>query len=547
MKKLFSISVFFLLLTLAIFPQPWQLQTTNVPSNAIAAPFSPVNDNICWASWSTSWSGPEYLNGYCRTTDGGTSWMCDTIPETEGGLIWGIEALDANTAYIAVETWALGGMQGIYKTTDGGTTWQKHQTAYVNSPLGPGYIHFFDSSNGVAFGEVNPSISCVEIYTTTNGGTDWNLVPPANIPPSTAAQEFMQPVEIAIYGDCIWVPNVSSSGPRFYKSTDRGYNWTAIDLPGTNQDYVMFPAFQDANTGLRVVWTYTPSYAIIEKTTDGGTTWNTIPGPYAGCVPLNVCYVPGTQSAYVITGCTNVNGYANGSAYTLDGGNTWTTLDNGNYCYTIFESASVGWGTDWTTNNFYKYVGPPLPLPVELTSFTATANHKEAILKWTTATELNNLGFELQRRSTENEFVTIGFVKGEGTTTSKKEYSYIDKELDNGKYSYRLKQIDFSGMYNYSDVIEVDVRSVDEYALEQNYPNPFNPTTTIGFGVLEKSNVRITILNSIGEEVATILNEERESGYYQVEFNAVNLPSGVYFYRLKAGNFVQTKKMILMK
>jgi photosystem II stability/assembly factor-like uncharacterized protein len=546
MKNLVILLFFFILLASTIFPQPWQLQITNIPSTATAFPFSPVNDNVCWASWATGWNSAEAINGYLRTTDGGTTWTGDTIAATENGMIWWIEALDANTAYIAVETWSAAGMQGIYKTTDGGATWQKHPAAYSSSGYGPGYIHFFDNNNGVAVGEVDPSTSCLEIYTTTNGGIDWNLVPSSNIPPSITT-EFMQPVEVAEVGDIIWVPTVSSNGPRFYKSTNKGYNWTLLDLPSTNQDYVMFPAFQDANTGLRVVWTYTPSYAIIEKTTDGGTTWNTIPGPYAGCIPLNVSYVPGTSSAYVITGCMNVNGYANGSAYTLDGGTTWTTLDNGNYCYTIFESASVGWGTDWTTNNFYKYVGPPLPLPVELTSFTATANHKEAVLKWSTATELNNNGFEVQRKIGEQEFATIGFVKGEGTTTSKKEYSYTDKNLDDGKYSYRLKQIDFSGKYNYSDVIEVDIRGVDEYALEQNYPNPFNPTTMIGFGVREKSNVRITILNSIGEELAVVLNEEKEPGYHQIEFNAAHLPSGVYFYRIQAGNFVQTKKMILMK
>ena len=546
MKKLFSISVFFLLLTLAIFPQPWQLQATNVPSNAIVAPFSPVNEDVCWASWSTSWYGPDYVNGYCRTTDGGTTWMCDTIPEIEGGLIWGIEALDANTAYIAVETWASGGMQGIYKTTDGGATWQKHPTAYVNSPLGPGYIHFFDSNNGVAFGEVNPSISCVEIYTTTNGGTDWNQVPPANIPPSTAAQEFMQPVEIAIYGDYIWVPTISSNGPRFYKSTDRGYNWTAIDLPGTNGDYIMFPAFQNASTGIRVVWRFSQSYYKLEKTTDGGDNWTEIPGgPFAGCIPLNISYVPGTADGYVITGCANVNGYSGGSAYTLDGGNTWNPLDNGNYCYTIFESVNVGWGTNWATNNFYKYVGSPLP--VELTSFTASSDSNQVLLKWTTASEVNNHGFEIQRSIDNNDFSTIGFVQGHGTTTEPQVYSYIDKELDNGKYSYRLKQIDFGGQFEYSDEIEVEVNGPLTFALEQNYPNPFNPSTNIKYSVPENGFVKLSIYNLVGEEVSVLVNGQVEAGFYEVTFNAANLPSGAYFYRLQAGNSVQIKKMTLLK
>ncbi len=186
-------------------------------------------------------------------------------------------------------------------------------------------------------------------------------------------------------------------------------------------------------------------------------------------------------------------------------------------------------------------------VPVELTSFTATANGKEVILSWTTATELNNLGFEVQRSSDAREFYSVGFVEGHGTTTEPQTYSYADRKLDDGKYFYRLKQVDFSGTYEYSNVVEVDWRAFNSYLLEQNYPNPFNPTTTIGFGIKERSDVKIIVLNSIGEEVAVVLNEEREPGYHTVEFNAANLPSGVYFYQLNAGDFVVTKKMLLLK
>ena len=187
------------------------------------------------------------------------------------------------------------------------------------------------------------------------------------------------------------------------------------------------------------------------------------------------------------------------------------------------------------------------PLPVELTSFTAEAFDQKVILRWTTATELNNNGFEVQRKAAENEFATIGFVKGEGTTTNQKEYSYIDKDLVDGKYFYRLKQIDYNGTYEYSSAIEVDVRSLNDYLLEQNYPNPFNPSTTIGYVLKEKTNAKIILLNAVGEEIAVLANEEQDKGFHKVEFNAANLPSGVYFYGLQAGDFVQTRKMILLK
>ena len=242
-----------------------------------------------------------------------------------------------------------------------------------------------------------------------------------------------------------------------------------------------------------------------------------------------------------------------GDAVTYDAGESWTLIDTLGVFFINFINGTVGWGSQYGTNAVYKYVGTPLP--VELTSLTATINGREVILNWSTASELNSLGFEIQRSADRKEFSTIGFVKGHGTTTGQHSYTYSDKNLENGKYYYRLKQVDFNGSIEYSDVIELEWRAFNSYLLEQNYPNPFNPTTTIGFGIQEKSNVKITILNAIGEEVAVVLNEVKEAGYHTVEFNASSLPSGVYFYQLRAVDpsagsgqaFIQTKKMILLK
>ncbi len=154
---------------------------------------------------------------------------------------------------------------------------------------------------------------------------------------------------------------------------------------------------------------------------------------------------------------------------------------------------------------------------------------------------------KIVNRNQKSEWIKTGFVKGHGTSTESNSYSFIDKNIKSGQYKYRLKQIDLDGSFKYSNVVEVNLLTLTEFSLEQNYPNPFNPTTTIGFGIQNKANVKITVLNSIGEEVAVILNEEKEGGYHQVEFNAAALPSGVYFYQLKAGNFIQTKKMILLR
>ncbi len=548
MKQLVQISILFILLAVSSFPQPWMLQNANVPANAQPGHFSTVNENVCWGDWTTAWWGTGYTNGFLRTTDGGTTWSCDTIAEAENGATYWIEAIDASTAYTAIESWAAWGMQGIYKTIDGGITWQKHPNAFATSDYGPAYIHFFDTTNGVVVGDKTSTTDGFEIYITTNAGADWDTVSQANIPPLYPG-EWVDNTVVGEWGDCIWLQSFPAPGhsPRIFKTTDKGYTWAVIEVNDATVQDKLTISFQSEMTGMLVM--FSPSRAIIEKTNDGGNTWNEIAGPY-GCVPINVSYVPGTTAAYVIAGDGGFYGYTGGTAYTLDGGNTWMNLDNGNYVFLNFISENVGWGSPWGTNEVYKYVGPPLPIPVELTSFTANVNGNAVNLNWSTVTETNNKGFEVQKSAVggqKSQWDDIGFVEGKGTTTDQHKYSFTNTEVPEGKYTYRLKQIDLNGTFNYSEEVNVEVKSVYTYYLAQNYPNPFNPATTIKFGVKQKSNVRIEIFNSIGETIKSMLNEEKEPGNYSIDFNAVNLPSGVYIYQLKAGEFVETKKMILLK
>jgi len=187
-------------------------------------------------------------------------------------------------------------------------------------------------------------------------------------------------------------------------------------------------------------------------------------------------------------------------------------------------------------------------VPVELTSFTANVNNKgDVILKWRTATELNNQLFEIERRSEDGQYIMIGYVNGHGTTTEPQEYSYMDNTVETGTYFYRLKQIDFLGTYEYSDEIEVDVNGPLTFGLEQNYPNPFNPSTIIKYSVPETGSIKLSIYSVIGEEAAVLVDGIVQAGFYEITFDASNLPSGVYFYRLQAGSFVETKKMLLLK
>jgi subtilisin family serine protease len=191
-------------------------------------------------------------------------------------------------------------------------------------------------------------------------------------------------------------------------------------------------------------------------------------------------------------------------------------------------------------------------IPVELASFTATANENSVTLSWSTATEKNNSGFSIERKTPLDErWKEVGFVPGFGTTTERMSYSFVDVNLSMGAYSYRLKQIDFDGTVEYSNEVLADVSAPKNFALMQNYPNPFNPSTTIEFSIPETSNISIEIFNIIGELVASLVNQTLDAGYHRFNFNASNLPSGTYVYQLKAtgqsGTFVDTKKMLLMK
>jgi hypothetical protein len=226
---------------------------------------------------------------------------------------------------------------------------------------------------------------------------------------------------------------------------------------------------------------------------------------------------------------------------TLNGGSIYLDNESG-YDQNHSLVLSVDGGSVYRYNAFGDQV-----VPVELTSFNASVNGSGVLLKWETATEINNRGFEIERSSGNNVFTRIGFVSGNGTSSKKHIYNFTDNNPVEGTYYYRLRQVDFDGSYDYSKTIEVNIAVPARYELQQNYPNPFNPATTISWQVPVSGWLTLKVYDILGKEVATIVNEYRQAGRYETKFNASNIPSGIYFYRLQSGNFVQTKKMILLK
>jgi hypothetical protein len=194
-------------------------------------------------------------------------------------------------------------------------------------------------------------------------------------------------------------------------------------------------------------------------------------------------------------------------------------------------------------------------VPVELISLNSSINGNDVQINWVIATEKNNKGFEIQKRDCKlqnADWKNIGFVEGNGTTTEVKNYSFIDKNVKPGKYSYRLSQVDYDGTCEYLQAIEVELTSPEVFKLEQNYPNPFNPSTTINYQVPKQTYVLLKIYDILGNEIVTLVNQEKEPGKYKVEFDlrkteSNNFTSGIYYYQLKAGEYTQIKKMIILK
>lgn len=300
-----------------------------------------------------------------------------------------------------------------------------------------------------------------------------------------------------------------ANGPSFGGSKSIKMDFYSYSSTGQN-DFLYSPVYNGLNEvdSLKFDWAYAQyssayiDHLIVKLSLDGGTTYPYVIFDRSGA---NLATAPNTTSAFV------------------PNANQWQTFS--------YPLAQV--------------------IPVELSSFTAKANGLDVELSWSTSTETNNYGFEIQRK-TQDDFITVGFVKGSGLTTEIKQYRFTDRELNEGSYTYRLKQIDYSGSYHFTDEVEVDVTGPKVFFIEQNYPNPFNPSTKIRFNLAVNSKVSLKVYNLIGEEVEQLISGYMNAGRQEVEFNASNLNSGIYIYKLEAigedgSAFVSSKKMTLIK
>lgn len=441
-----------------------------------------------------------------RSSNDGANWS--TISAAGGTTIQDIKFANSNTAFLVAGA-------KFYKSVDAGATWSLKKT-FTSVTLYE--LACFDESEIIVAGSVQTT------YRSTDGGETWsdtNQVPNAGTLNSvfalhgsstaycagTSGKVFKSNDKGAIWTvagnasgiiNSIWFSTptigwaVGNSG-LIYKSTNSGTDWTQKEI-GLTSNNLQSVRFSDANNGIIV-----GNLGTILKTTDGGTTW--------------------TKSAQ-ITGNNLM------SAALIDGS---TTLAAG-YSGTIIKSFNA-------------------PLPVELTYFTASVRNNMVNLNWETATEVDNYGFEIERKDNNSDWTKIGFIEGHVTSNSPKYYSFSDKPTGSTKFSYHLKQIDNDGKFEYSGIVEVDLSGMLPKDIEiKNFPNPFNPETNINIKLPETAQTTVELYNSTGERIYTIYKGKLDVGTtLSLKVEGSNLPSGVYLINVSAGKYRKTHKILLMK
>ena len=509
---------------------------------------SMVNDNIFFVA-----GGPSGTPVIYKTTNGGINFT--SINTTGISLeLYCIWAVDVNTIYVG-DGGAAGGTGGnakVYKTTNGGTNW-------VNILSTGGTAGFI---NGIVFSRNNPQIGIIQsdpptgvgnpfwIAKTTNGGLNWTVSNPPGVTSNASAQNSVFVVDQNFYGFGL---NLS---PQMVYTTNGCTNWVVKTLTGAQGPTGFVTSIAFSNNKLNGAAAGYGTYNTISRTTDGGNTW------FSQSIPCTIPngnnfgelkWVPGYNTVYLIVSSSS----ATQSFKSTDNGASWTTITfpvvggithmDLAFYNTIDQVSSVS-----STGGVLKLQDGPLP--VNLESFTFNVSGREVNLKWTTAMEENNSGFEIYRMNNneQNNWVKAGFVKGNGNKTTPSNYAFTDNKLSSGKYSYKIKQIDYNGNYEFFTLNGVvEVSNSHKMNLYQNYPNPFNPTTNIDYDLSLDSKVSLKVYDMSGREVIMLVNTQQKAGYYTVQFNATNLSSGIYFYKLitnsNGSNNVITKKMTVIK
>jgi len=465
-----------------------------------------TSEMIGYIAGGTWIGGPVY-----KTTNGGINWF--GIPNFPINLF--TTTLTSLTFTDSLTGFAAGAPCRIVKTTDAGVTWNMVNRTGLADTIGQIRKFFF----------INPTTGWAVtsrggIIKTIDRGDNWFAQLNAPLSIGFSSIYFAD----SLYG---WTPAL---GARPYKTTDGGQNWIEQLNINIGQSRDVF--FIDYQNGFLL------ESNKLYKTTDGGIIW------------VQNQNLTGFSIAKLST-------YKDSTIFII-GYKTYRTIDGGENWFEIVElngiritglsllNSGFGYGVG-ELGLIMKYYDSTY-IPVELKSFYIETINNKVILTWLTASEMNNRGFEIERSKTGGQdWKPIGFVQGNGTTTEEHAYSFIDFIKESGYYFYRFKQIDYDGSIEYSNIIEVYINSPSMFSLSQNYPNPFNNTTIISYQIPTYEFVTLKIYDLLGNEVKTLINENQKAGYNSIKFSAPEISSGIYFYKLTAGEYSSTKKFILLK
>ncbi|WP_290660298.1 YCF48-related protein [Ignavibacterium sp.] len=437
-----------------------------------------------------------------KTEDGGNTYQ---IIENSPSRISDILFLDSLTGFLGSNT--------IYKTTDGGVSWYS-----TNGATGARKIFFINETTGWA-------IHGRTIYKTTDGGENWFV-------------QITQPSDS--YTSIYFTDSLNGWATSRYvwQTTDGGENWIErTDIPIDFSTDIYFP---NLNTGW--IARYSSVNPSLFKSTNSGLNWEPV---YEVSGVLKIHLFPNPTHWLV-----NAVYFSVPKVYiTGDSGNTWLDIsDDVPSGFNNFNSVTDNLGFAIGNKGLILRYDDTTFVPVELTSFYSETNNDIVLLRWSTSTETNNSGFEVLRTTDNQNWKSLGFIDGNGTTTLSHHYQFTDQVELPGIYYYKLKQIDYSGDFQYSNIIEVSVNSPSSFELSQNFPNPFNPVTNISIKVPIQSEVKIILYDITGQEIKTITNQKYEAGFHSVVINADDLSSGVYLYRMTTqSGYTAIKKLTIIK
>jgi photosystem II stability/assembly factor-like uncharacterized protein len=529
--------------------------------------FSSITPTGQWSMQPKAWTVPFFIHPTnnlvlytastrpWRSMNGGATWSALTSSAVTSVAINSMAQSPSNANNMILTGSEYTQTPTVHVSTNGGTSWTNVTSNIGGSARYIARVVSHPTQANTMFVVRSGFSPGNKIYRTTNLGSTWENIT-NDLPDVPHNDLFIDPLntDVMYTGNDLGV----------YRSTNAGLNWVR---QGDGMPYVPAIDFSYFNSGgTRLLRVATHGRSAYQTVLEIPPSVPTLASPGDGAVGedtvVTFAWNAADRAARYHLQVSSFSDFSsstfNNSAITSTSKEVGGLQFSGVYFWRV-KAENTGGKSDWSATRVF-FVGND-PLPIQLASFTGTvANGNDVILEWMTISEVNNYGFFVQRRVHNmpvfGEIPNV-FIPGHGTTIEPQFYSWTDVQLDPALYDYRLRQVDLDGSHSFSPIVSVEVQGPTDvlddgmsafvFSLHQNYPNPFNPSTVVRYSLPRASHVSLKVFSILGQEVATLVNEQKQSGRHEVKWDARGVTSGMYFYRLQAGENVQTKKMILVK